>query len=42
MPERKHKLPTAYDRLADQIAGAVLDEIVIHPHSHGRLYIPGQ
>ncbi len=42
MTECKHNLPTAYDRLEDQITGDVLDSIVIHPRSHGRLHMPGQ
>jgi hypothetical protein len=39
MPERKHSLPDGYDRLEDQITGPVLDSIVIHPRSHGRLHL---
>ena len=42
MPERKHNLPDGYDRLDDQITGDVADSIVIHPRSHGRLYLSGQ
>jgi hypothetical protein len=42
MPERKHKLPSSYDRLEDQITGPVLDSIVIHPRSHGKLYLNGE
>jgi hypothetical protein len=42
MPERKHNLPSRYDRLDNQIAGPVLDAIVIHPRSHGRLHMPGE
>ena len=42
MTERKHNLPAGYDRLEDQITGDVLDSIVIHPRSHGRLHMPGE
>ena len=42
MPELKHNLPDGYDRLEDQITGGVLDSIVIHPRSHGRLRMPGE
>jgi hypothetical protein len=35
MPERKYNLRSQYDRLDDQIAGDVLDSIVIGPRSHG-------
>jgi len=42
MPERKHNLPSLYDRLDDQITGDVADSIVIHPRSHGRLHMPGE
>jgi hypothetical protein len=39
MPERKHSLPDGYDRLEDQITGDVVDSIVVHPRSRGRLYL---
>ena len=42
MPERKHSLPSHYDRLDDQITGQVLDAIVVHPRSHGKLYLDGE
>jgi hypothetical protein len=42
MPERKHNLPSRYDRLDDQIAGTVVDAIALHPRSHGRLHMPGE
>lgn len=42
MPERTHNLQPGYDRLDDQITGPVLDSIVIHPRSHGRLHMPGE
>jgi hypothetical protein len=42
MPERKHNLPDGYDRLEDQIVGGVLDNIVVHPRSRGRLYLSGE
>jgi hypothetical protein len=42
MPERKHNLPTSYDRLDGQVTGPVLDSIVISPRSHGRLHLPGE
>jgi hypothetical protein len=42
MPDRKRNLPSHYDRLDDQITGPVLDAIVIHPRSHGRLHMPGE
>jgi hypothetical protein len=42
MPGRKHTLPSVYQRLDDQITGDVLDSIVIHPRSHGRLHMPGE
>jgi hypothetical protein len=42
MPESKHNLPDGYDRLEDQITGPVLDSIVIHPRSRGRLYLSGE
>jgi hypothetical protein len=42
MPERKHNLQSRYDRLDDQITGPVLDSIVIHPRSHGRLHMTGE
>lgn len=42
MPERKHSLPTNFDRLDDQVTGSVLDSIVISPRSHGRLHMPGE
>ena len=42
MPERKHNLLAGCGRLDDQITGPVLDSIVIHPRSRGRLYLPGQ
>jgi len=42
MTERKHNLPSHYDRLDDQITGNVADSIVIHPRSHGRLHMPGE
>ena|ERR1017187_3138005 len=42
MPEGKHSLPDGYDRLDGQITGPVLDSIVIHPRSHGRLHMPGE
>ena len=42
MPERKHNLPFRYDRLEDQITGPVLDSIVIHPRSGGKLYLDGE
>jgi hypothetical protein len=42
MLERKHNLPTGFDRLDGQIAGPVLDSIVISARSHGRLYLPGE
>jgi hypothetical protein len=42
MPERKHNLPDGYARLEDQITGGVVDSILIHPRSHGRLHMPGE
>jgi hypothetical protein len=42
MPERKHNLADGYDWLEDQITGDVLDAIVIHPRSRGRLYLSGE
>ncbi len=42
MPERKHNLPSRYDRLDDQVTGTVLDSIIISPQSHGRLHLPGE
>lgn len=42
MPERKHNLPDGYDRLEDQITGPVLDSIVVHPRSRGRLHLSGE
>ena len=42
MTERKHNLPSRYDRLEDQVTGDVVDSIVIHPRSHGRLHMPGE
>jgi len=42
MPERKHNLTSRYERLDDQITGDVVDAIVIHPRSHGILYMPGE
>lgn len=41
MPERKHKLPSCYERLDARISGPVIDSIVIDPRSRGRLYLPG-
>lgn len=41
MTERKHNLPSQYDHLDDQITETVLDSIVIHPRSHGRLHMAG-
>jgi hypothetical protein len=42
MTERKDNLPSHYDRLDDQITEMVLDSIVIHPRSHGRLHMAGE
>jgi hypothetical protein len=42
MPERKHNLASACERLDDQITGPVLDSIVIHPRSRGGLHLNGQ
>ena len=42
MPELTHDLPDGYQHLDDQITGPVLDAIVIHPRSHGRLRMPGE
>lgn len=42
MPERKHNLPTMFNRLDDQITGDVLDAIVIDPRSRGILSVPGE
>jgi hypothetical protein len=42
MSQRKHHLPSRYDRLRDQITGPVLDSIVVYDRSHGRLHLPGQ
>jgi hypothetical protein len=35
-------LPDGYDRLSDQIAGSVVDAIVVRPRSHGELHMPGK
>jgi hypothetical protein len=40
MPERNHNLPYSYDRLDGQIAGPVVDAIVIYLRSHGRTHNP--
>jgi len=42
MPERKHKLPTVFSRLDDQINGPVLDAIMIYPRSRGILCLRGE
>jgi len=42
MAERKHNLPTQFNRLEDQITGPVLDSIMVYPRSHGILYMPGE
>jgi hypothetical protein len=42
MPERGHNLPTNFNRLDDQITGPVLDAIMVYPHSHGILHLPGE
>jgi len=42
MPERKHDLPTQFNRLDDQITGPVLDSIMIYPRSRGTLHLPGE
>jgi hypothetical protein len=42
MPERKHNLPSSYQRLDDQVTGPVLDAIAIDPRSHGSLHMPGE
>lgn len=42
MTERKHNLPSRYDRQDDQITGSVVDAIVISPRSCGTLYMPGE
>jgi hypothetical protein len=42
MPAGKHSLPDGYDRLDGQLTGPVLDSIVIHLRSHGRLHMPGE
>jgi hypothetical protein len=42
MPERKHNLPSAYQRLDNQITGPVTDSIVISARSHGKLHLPGE
>jgi len=42
MPERKHNLPTNYERLDDQITGDVLDSILVHARSRGALHLPGE
>ena len=42
MPERKQNLPSAYQRLDDQITGPVADSIVISARSHGKLHLPGE
>jgi hypothetical protein len=42
MNERKHNLPTMFNRLDDQITGDVLDAIIIDPRSRGILYLPGE
>jgi hypothetical protein len=42
MAERKHNLPSGYDRLGDQVRPPVADSIVVYPRSHGVLSLPGQ
>jgi hypothetical protein len=42
MPEKKHKLPFNAERLEDDIAGPVLDSIIVHARSHGILCLPGE
>jgi hypothetical protein len=42
MPEPKRNLPTRYNQLDDQITGPVLDAVMVYPHSHGVLHLPGE
>ena len=39
---REPSLPDGYHRLSDQIAGSVVDAIVVHPRSRGELHMPGE
>lgn len=42
MTERKHDLPTAYERLDNQITGPVADAIAVRPRSRGQVSMPGE
>ena len=42
MTERKHDLPTAYERLDNQITGPVVDAIAVRPRSRGQISLPGE